>query len=512
MIRATSSEEEFSERYKSFSDAEGIIDAFYEAWQGIANLELISFSGVDDNVSIKQDQMSLMSFEVFLDNTKLSKVSFDEAMCIPHLDVSVLAVQGNSSFEVPLRQESDKFFFSEVLSSGSYDLRMSGSFRSNHNGSCFFSGEQVINNFTISNASASCELLGCDQSKESLEDFDLAINHEVDLPRDAGFGRVVILADTSESMRLYLSELARGVDRLNRLFSIGDERALISFSDEARLLVPLTRDKDEVSRALGEIIPQGTTKVVPALRKASFVLKKDRTDHDVVVIFTDGLNYDVGGEQEIVTNAYGLVNEGVCVYVFGYGRELVNNPSSDDLFRKITSYSSRKTGCGKYAYAPNARELSSVVTDMFGGSRPGDEYLRIIVDREDQSSAGSLLFDVRVVSMKTGIQLPFVAYDGCVAYPSASFVLKKGKKVFDVQVEQLIDGSFKVLTPYLLPGKYSLVVSASLPIDGCDVVAEHVEEFVLIGPPADTSEGVVTLVILLLAAGLIVISRELMRK
>ena len=495
--------------YREFTDTASVAEAFSEAWQEISNLDIITITPTFDERSFTSEGLARQGFWVMLDSLFLSDNEAEDTLCVPQMSVEATANSTNGSSSFSLMPSDRRYLFPEAaLDPGRYNLTVKADLFSNHNGTCVFSGNLQLGALSVEEE-PSCRVPSCDEAREMLEDFDLAVEKGATLPRQSGYGRVAILMDVSESMRPEVPEVVRGVDRLNRLLSLGDERALITFSEESHLVVPLTREKDEVTRSLSGINPHGTTLLMPALVKAGFLFE-DPQDNDVIVVMTDGITHDAQGDDGIRSEARSLVDEGICLYFIGYGSELLRDKEQVSLFRDLAQYSSHRLGCGGYAYTPDSERLSSIVTGMFGGVRADNESLRIIVDRTRSSDAGSFSFVVRAVSMQTGVAVPLRSHDTCVPAPVLNLSLHRhGGEEVELSATSFPDGSLHARSPYLFPGRYVLSAAASLPIDGCGVSQSYEEEFTVLGPPADTSEGIITAAIVLLSLAIFFLVRRL---
>ncbi len=101
---------------------------------------------------------------------------------------------------------------------------------------------------------------------------------------------VVILFDQSLSMQAgdTFDEALAALTRLMAASSSGDELALISFSDEAVQLSPLTRNADRLQASISALRPTSrTTDYYPALQLAEDILKDARHAAQRVVLISD---------------------------------------------------------------------------------------------------------------------------------------------------------------------------------------------------------------------------------
>ena len=512
MVSETLDEEELAARYREFSDEELLVTTFVEAWEELVNVRAISIIPTFEEASFFADETSRAGFEVLMDSLLLTPEQYhEESLCTPQLRAWV--VSESTGEEVVLLPRNNKFVFPEGgLSAGLHNLSVFARLDINQGAACSFTGESSIKDFLVKEVvERECRPASCEEALEALEDFDFSLEKGATLPRERGYGRVAIVLDVSESMRSVQRDVVRGTDRLNRLLSLGDQRALITFANESHLVVPLTRDKDSFSKALEGLHPQGTTMMLPVLVKARFLLQGER-EGDVVVIISDGIVHDAQGRAGVLAEARTLVDEGVCVFVLGYGADILRDREQEQLFKEMTRYSQRRLGCGAYAHTPESKELSMLVTEMFGGRVRDDEELRVVVDRSRSSEPGSFRFLVDAVSMKTGLSLPVEYRGACLPAPVIESSLLRRGEIVTVSQESFSDGSLVMKSSYLFPGRYSLVASAHLPIDGCDISGSVEKEFVILGPPGATDEFAVMAFSLLLVIGLFFTTRSLLRK
>lgn len=151
-----------------------------------------------------------------------------------------------------------------------------------------------------------------------------------------------------------------------------------------------------------------------------------------------------------------------------------------------------------------------MVVGMFGGERPGNGTLRVVVDR-DRSVGGRLSLGIRVVSMKTGLELPHAGKGGCLPFPPLDISISHQGEEVDAQQWRVAANKVKVVTPYLLPGSYDVHVEARTPIEGCSLSGEAERSFVVKARPEDPTESVV-FVIIVGVAGLLVWSGRRLQK
>lgn len=494
-----------TDRHRVFADDDNISAAFSEAWERLTLTQSISLVPVTQKRSFSSATLSSFGVQALLDQVVLSGFADEATLCVP--DLSIVAYFNGSPVTMVPSNHHYRLPDKSVLP-GTYNVSVQASFRANHQGSCLFSGSLAIGTVTVSNVTNHCDTVSCAEVEETLGDFSVALEEGVVLPRQTGYGRVVMLVDGSESMRPYEAALVRGLDRLNRLLSSGDERGLIVFNDESRLVIPLTQDKDEFSERLS-LSAAGTTQIIPALAKTSRLFSDNKSTRDVAVILTDGVFHDAAGEKGIVAAAHGLVDDGVCLFILGYGTELLRDRDAQDMLEELSGYSQSRLHCGGFSYAPQSDDLALVVTEMFGGALHDDAPLQVLVDRSVQGR--SLAAIVRVVSSQTGLHLPVKSDASCVPAPVLSVRLVSHGVEVPVAVEERDEGLFFLSSGDLLPGKYTFFVDASLPVAGCDAVVGSYEDSFIVtsGATSVWSWSVLGLLVVLVMLAFFLASRVL---
>ena len=488
--------------YRSFSGSQEAVQAFSEAWDQLTVTKAISLSPLTAASSFSPTTASSFGVRASFGSLVLSGKEDNPSLCVPNM--SVVAKVGNR--EIPLTVGETAYYLPEgALLPGTYNLSVHASFRANHNGSCFFSGDLAVGSLTITNATNQCDLVTCGKVREALDDYNIALREGVVLPHHDGSWRVAMIVDASDSMAPYISAITKTIDRLNRLLSSRDERALILFADEARLAIPLTNDKELFSAKIA-INPAGTTRVLPALSKVKHLFADNQGTHDVAVLVTDGAVHDQSGRLGVIAAAQALVDEGTCFFVLGYGTDLLRDEDAQTMLQDITRYSLHHLDCGGYAYSPQADDLSLLTSEMFGGLLATNESLRLVVDRAVIDRA--LATTVQVTSSATGLRLPVRSDALCVPTPLLNASLTNAGREIPVIIEERDPGVFVVRSSALPPGKYLLSLHASLPVDNCDrLTGSDQESFVVMGTTSVSGTGMIIGVLVLLLVAVIVLVR-----
>lgn len=145
----------------------------------------------------------------------------------------------------------------------------------------------------------------------------------MDLLKEYGFGRakqgrVVVAIDCSGSM-LGSNKLAQAKDGASRFaaeaFGKGYAVGLVSFSSDAELRMPCTRDQADFNRATQRLAIEGLTNMYRALEVASSELT-ERRDVRAIVIATDGYP-DHETRQATLDRADALKKEGIEIIAVG---------------------------------------------------------------------------------------------------------------------------------------------------------------------------------------------------
>jgi Ca-activated chloride channel homolog len=97
-----------------------------------------------------------------------------------------------------------------------------------------------------------------------------------------------IVFDASGSMRNKIDKSFSAVEQFLRTSLPGDEFFLVQFADVPKLLVPLTRDPDEIAGNLGLIRPQGWTAMLDAICLAVNQMRHAKNPRKALLILSDG--------------------------------------------------------------------------------------------------------------------------------------------------------------------------------------------------------------------------------
>ena len=131
-----------------------------------------------------------------------------------------------------------------------------------------------------------------------------------DAPVSIGF-----LFDTSGSMRTKMRKSAEAAAAFFRTANPEDEFFLIEFNDKARMMLPFTRNSDEVYQQIAHSKPAGRTTLIDAVFLAIAQMKKARHARKAIVILSDGGDNWSRRSAHELKNA--LLEADVQVYAMG---------------------------------------------------------------------------------------------------------------------------------------------------------------------------------------------------
>jgi VWFA-related protein len=115
---------------------------------------------------------------------------------------------------------------------------------------------------------------------------------------------VALVLDLSDSIGPFLSPLRAAAATTLGALKPDDEVALFTFSTEAELSVPLTKDKSQIADKIGSFKAGGATNINDGIFVASeYLLKEAPKGRKVVILISDDVGTDAGGQgtRDIVT-------------------------------------------------------------------------------------------------------------------------------------------------------------------------------------------------------------------
>jgi Ca-activated chloride channel family protein len=117
---------------------------------------------------------------------------------------------------------------------------------------------------------------------------------------------VALVLDLSDSIGPFLGPLRDAANTALAALKPDDEAALFTFSTEAQLRVPFTKDKTEIANQINSFHAGGATNINDGIFLASqYLLKLPPKGRRVIILISDDVGTDAGGQgtHDIVTEA-----------------------------------------------------------------------------------------------------------------------------------------------------------------------------------------------------------------
>jgi Ca-activated chloride channel family protein len=117
---------------------------------------------------------------------------------------------------------------------------------------------------------------------------------------------VALVLDLSDSIGPFLGPLREAATIALAALKPGDEAALFTFSTEAELRLPLTKDKNKIADQINTFDARGATNINDGIFVAAeYLLKAPPTGRRVIILISDDVGTDAGGQgtRDIVTEA-----------------------------------------------------------------------------------------------------------------------------------------------------------------------------------------------------------------
>lgn len=115
---------------------------------------------------------------------------------------------------------------------------------------------------------------------------------------------LALVLDLSDSIEPFLDPLRDAAATTLAALKPDDEVALFTFSTEAQLVVPLTKDKKQIADQIGSFKAGGATNINDGIFVASeYLLKNAPKGRRVIILISDDVGTDAGGQgtRDIVT-------------------------------------------------------------------------------------------------------------------------------------------------------------------------------------------------------------------
>ncbi len=144
-----------------------------------------------------------------------------------------------------------------------------------------------------------------DLKKDDFEVREDGVLKKVELfSRDALPLHVALVLDLSDSIGPFIDPLRDAAASTLASLKAEDEVALFTFSTEAQLSVPLTKDKTKISEKIGSFRVGGATNINDGIFVAAeYLLKESPKGRKVIILISDDVGTDAGGQgtRDIVT-------------------------------------------------------------------------------------------------------------------------------------------------------------------------------------------------------------------
>src|SRR5580700_9240762 len=162
----------------------------------------------------------------------------------------------------------------------------------------------VLLDATVKNKSGQ---IMADLKKEDFEVREDGVVQKLDVfSRDELPLEVAIVLDLSDSIGPFLGPLRDAATTALAALKPDDEVALFTFSTEAQLRVPFTKDKSKVAEEINTFHAGGATNINDGIFVASeYLLKTPPKGRRVIILISDDVGTDAGGQgtRDIVTEA-----------------------------------------------------------------------------------------------------------------------------------------------------------------------------------------------------------------
>ena len=146
-----------------------------------------------------------------------------------------------------------------------------------------------------------------DLKKEDFEVREDGVSQKLEVfSRDEFPINVALVLDLSDSIGPFLGPLRDAANTALAALKPDDEAALFTFSTEAQLRVPFTKDKTEIASQINSFHAGGATNINDGIFLASqYLLKLPPKGRRVIILISDDVGTDAGGQGtgDIVTEA-----------------------------------------------------------------------------------------------------------------------------------------------------------------------------------------------------------------
>jgi len=170
-----------------------------------------------------------------------------------------------------------------------------------------------------------------------------------------------------ESAKRVASQTINLIEEEARASGAGHSLAIVSFSDQANLLLPLTNNYRQAKGVVLSLRPEASTNLGAGLQMALAELARAPAgSQKYIILLSDGHITSGMGEAEVLAGPVAQARQRkICIHTVGFGDP---NYLKEDFLKEI----SQQSGCGKHLYAKNSFELTKAYIKLrhlsLGGS------------------------------------------------------------------------------------------------------------------------------------------------
>lgn len=483
--------------YRTSVKDTAINDVFYEAYKEITDLKIINIEKAYTRQNFSLLQTNQLVLTANIGDKKIAAADLENSLCLPDFKLSITAERNNKTEIMHLQASQDIYKpKNQITTVGNYSLKALASVNV---GSCTLTGEKELGEITVTEFEE-CIPVTCEEAKEILKDLDHAQSMQTSFPRTSEKIRLAITIDSSESMSANFKDARRVALRVNEYLSEDDQRALITFADRSELTLPLTTQKQELIQKIDTLHLQGTTKIIPAIKKIRNLFSENK-QKDIAILLTDGNYHDQEPESTIIEQAKTVVDKSTCLYILGFGTYLLDNKQRQETLIKIAEYSQKRLACGGYFHSPEAKNLIDIVIEIFEGQIQKDNDIMLNTNLKEVYEYGEeISIRANVISTTSGIILPTKKNTYCIGEPQVT--LEINNKPEDLEIA---GNTFYKRLNYLLPDKHKIKIEAKVQTTTCELKATEEKEIIIVGNPYDPKGEniVIALILFCIATSLI---------
>jgi Mg-chelatase subunit ChlD len=427
-------------------------------------------------------------------------VDGEKYLCVKKADATLYLNSESNSYEIPLSYVLQSYVGSiESLPLGKYDASVNVSI--SYGSDCIF--EDYLDMGTISvikrDETEENAIVDCEFVREAVNDLDMS-THLYFHPQN----RVLLAVDTSESISHKTLVSARiGFMYLLDLVLHNSKVGIIDFNQEARLVQPFTQKRWLLESHIGNLSAGGSTAFKPVFDKAYnlFSFYEDNLN-PVFILVSDGFMWDEVSNKEIIDSVDNLVSQGVCVYTVGLGDEQLYDAAAQRILRQISSRN--KADCGGYRHA-YAEELPAVFKSIYKDMHniTEDLYFTLSLNKQKLILGDPFILEANVHSYYNNIFFPSVYQKGSYMYDLppvdvSMHVLKDGNLVYEGPIHYYGNQDYSSVLKAFDPGKYDVIVNASVIINGsvCNITGTEIFSIVYIDEKEEKKHAYIAMFIL----------------